>query len=139
MRNQWLFTLLVLGIGTIVLLHTGGGVPLPANATNGSSSNAAEKSLRITANLGQPSQQNTGEAWIITPDNQGRYIATLYVNGRETKILATRGKLSEKTNGTIYQTAGIIRFGKVPYHATQIFVPNNNSTAGYIQFVRNGA
>lgn len=136
MRGQWIFTLLILGIGTIVLIHTGTGVPSPANATN-ASSGVSKETMRMTAKLGQSSHPNTGETWLLTQDKPGRYLATLYVDGRERKILATRGKVNEAKNGTVYQTAGIVQFGKVTYHATQIFVPNSNSTKGYIQFVRN--
>lgn len=129
MRRQWLLSILVIVVVGIIYLRSGGQVPLPDHYQKTASG------VRIPAKMEQIPSNSSGEAWNLGHNNQGSYFVNMYVNGRQRRIFSSRKVLAKKSDGTLYQTAGVIQFGSQKYHAVDIFVQSGGKS-GYIDFAK---
>lgn len=128
MRRQYLWTLLVIVVVAILRLRSGGAVPYPtAYQTLGSGQ------VRIAVKLENVPNTSQGEDWNLQRYGKGEYTVNMFLNGRESRTFATRSVQKNGANGTLYTSAGKIKFETKSYHAIDIFVAKDGKT-GYIDF-----
>ncbi|GEO25540.1 hypothetical protein AAC03nite_13250 [Alicyclobacillus acidoterrestris] len=127
--RQWLLSALVIVIVGIIYFRSGGQVPLPDHYQK------TANGVRITANMVDIPPDSTGEQWNLTHNQAGAYYVNMYLNGRERRTFTSRKVLHKTADGTLYQTAGIIKFGQQQYHAVDIFVKTGGKS-GYIDFTK---
>lgn len=131
MRRQYLWTILIILVITILRLRSGGAMPLPDSYQTLPSGD-----IRIQVKLETIPSDSQGEDWNLAKETANVYTVNMFLNGRENRTFATRKLSSQTSTGKTYVSAGKIRFAKQNYHATKIFV-NPGGKTGYIEFAKN--